>query len=75
MKYKVVPVDKYGIINITDKELEDMLEEAYQEGYQDGTNSVKPETIRGPYTAHITPYNDYSSVTYSKPEDLITYTK
>ena len=121
MKYKVLPVDEDGFVNLTAKELEDMLEEAYNEGknsakpeivyvpqyiepykgdwwqypyitwtaaadssgsigkntatYTTSNTTANTETIKGPYTAHITPYNDYSSVTYSKPEDMITYTK
>ena len=44
MKYKVLPVDEDGFVDLTAKELEDMLEEAYNEG----KNSVKPEIVYVP---------------------------
>ena len=113
MKYKVLPVDEDGFVNLTAKELEDMLEEAYNEG----KNSAKPEIVyvpqyiepykgdwwqypyitctaktdssgsigkntttggvhinKEPYITYTTAHNG-SSVTYNKPEDMITYTK
>lgn len=44
MKYKILTVDKNGIIELKPEELEKMLEEAYQEG----KDSVKPEIVYVP---------------------------
>lgn len=72
---KVFTLNKNKKIELTEKELKDLLDEAYWEGYRSGSNTSWTYT-----TPNWTPYYYYSSTctsstaTASNSSDSITFT-
>ena len=89
-RIKLVKVDDKGkVLNLTEKELQQLLDDAYDEGYKDGKAVGKVEYIPvyTPATPTVTPWwqtyittSDKSielgdgAITWSKPDDNITFT-
>lgn len=80
MKYKILSVDEDGYVDITAKELEDLLEEAYQEGYDKARMETKKQIEYVPYYPYY-PYYDTKKYWFDTPpyvtwcnSDSSTYT-
>ena len=88
-RIKLVKVDDKGkVLNLTEKELQQLLDDAYDEGYKDGKAVGKVEYIPVyTHTPTITPWwqtyyttsdsksleiGDNGAITWSKPDDNVT---